>query len=83
MISVFLSRVDATFSRTLYTIEFDPETYLPRAIDVTVLTGVKKPAAKYWIGKQKHVAFHFSLRLREYGSGAAIEVPRPALRLLQ
>ena len=87
--SEFLSRADRTTTGCSMEIDLDPETRVPTAIRMTVLTGVRGATEKAEKGAGafdegiEHVAFHFQYEIDTNREIARFEVPREAAKLLK
>ena len=77
-----MSRVDKTNVQTIYEIDIDLETQLPKSVKMSVLTGVRGSEKGKEIGSGEHVAFHFNYRFDSIGEVESFDVPKPAQKLL-
>lgn len=84
-----MSRADKTTTRCTFEIDLDPETRLPRSIQMTVLTGVKGDDGKTAKGDRafkdgvEHVAFHFNYTIDTQSELASFDIPKEARKLMR
>jgi len=77
--------VDKTRTNAYYDIEIDHSLELPVKIKVLILTGTRGTSTETSGGKitgGRHVAFHFTYELSDFGKIEAPKIPPDAMRLL-
>ena len=84
-----MSRADKSVTRCFLDIDVDPETELPRSIQMTVLTGVRgatdagEKGDKSFADGVEHVAFHFDYSIETPEDAVRFEIPREAAKLMR
>jgi len=79
-----VSGLDKSIANAWYEIEIEPSTQLPVRITMVVLTGTRggTEAKKSRIVGGRHVAFHFTYTLSDFGKLKRPAIPPEAQRLL-